>query len=312
MIKFKCMPAIEIKILCEYCESVNLLLPIEFKCFKYLSDEELIGFNIITKLLSFIEKNITSTFFFVDFVPFFNQRIVDFIRIDLSSNTSDASKLIAFTQFYNQMSDLNWTNIETDDSVGLIAKRPAQSLASKYDDLIIYVYMMYVLKFSDSTKSNIIIEFPYPRSFYSHNAAPLKRVKFNCQSLSVFVKKDERDKDKVLVNALLPLKTSNLERINAAVNSIPLTDLNLTALANILGISPRSLQRKVKYEGCCVKDIIKKFKANAIISILNKNNGNIKVTAYECGFNNLSAFSRQFYNTVGCCPTEYVKRQNII
>ncbi len=310
MIKYKCRPAIHTKIVCEYCERINFPLPAEYAHFKYLSDEELISFNTITNLLNFIEKNTNNPFFFVDFVQFFNQRIEEFTRIDLSSNVSNASKLIAFTQFYNQVSDLNWTNTETADSVGLIAKRSQQSLASKYDDLFIYASMMYVLKFSESNKFDVIIELPFGRSFYGYNVDLLKNVKFNCQSFSVFVKKDERDK--VLVNALIPRKISNLERVNAAANSISPADLSLVALANMLGMSSRSLQREVKIEGFCVKDIIKKTKANAIIYILNKNNGNIKVTAYECGFNNLSVFSRQFSNTVGCCPTEYVKRQNII
>ncbi|WP_194944984.1 helix-turn-helix transcriptional regulator [Shewanella sp. TC10] len=304
MIKYKCRPAIHTKIVCEYCEKINFSLPSEYAHFKYLPDEELISFNTITNLLNYIEKNTTNPYFFIDLVKFLILRLEAFTKIDLSTNVSNASKLLAFTQFYNQVSDLNWCSIETEDSVGLVAKRAKQSLASKYDDLFIYVSIMHVLKFKNEDKSNIIMELPFESGFYGNNIDLLDNVKFNCENLSVFVKKDERDGANMLPQYLNNI--SNIERISAAAKSISPAELSLISLANRLGMSTRTLQRELKVDDCCVKDIIKNTKANSIVSVLNKNNSNIKVTAYECGFKNLSTFSRHFKNTIGCCPTEYV------
>ncbi|MCL1066132.1 helix-turn-helix transcriptional regulator [Shewanella olleyana] len=305
MIKYKCRPAIHTKMVCEYCELINFELPDEYSHFQYLSDEDLIGFYTITNLFNFIEQNTSNHIFFFDFVKNFIQRIESFTKIDFSSNVSNASKLLAFTQFYNQISDVNWHSIETDDSVGLVSKRAKKSLAAKYGDLFIYASVMHVLKLENEDKSSLIIELPFSSGFYGSNVELMANVKFNCENLSVFVKKDHRDGIKMLPyneNSI-----SNIERINAAAKTIPPAELSLVSLANRLGISARSLQREVKAEGCCVKGIIKKVRANYIISILSKNDLNVKVTAYECGFKNLSTFSRHFKSTIGSSPTDYVE-----
>ncbi|WP_158638089.1 helix-turn-helix domain-containing protein [Shewanella donghaensis] len=294
------------KIVCEYCELINFPLPDEYHHYKYLSDTDLIGFNTITNLLRFIEKHCDNKYFFIDLLKYFNQRIMAFTQIDLSSEISDAQKLLAFTQFYNEVSDLNWSNVETDDSIGLVATRAPQAIASQYDDLFIYSCLTNILSYSSKEKSNIIIELPFERAFYGVNVDLFDKVTFNCQSMSVIVPKDERDFGSL--SMITELSFSSVDRIKAAANSIQPSQLCLSNLANAIGVSERGLQRELKINNHCAKDMINKTRMNSIISILNKNNGNIKKSAYESGFKDLPSFSRYFSKSAGHTPSQYVKK----
>ncbi|MDO6620955.1 AraC family transcriptional regulator [Shewanella sp. 6_MG-2023] len=305
MIKYKCRPAIHTKLVCEYCESINFVLPNKYHHYKYLADTDLIGFKIITNLLNFIESNNENNYFFIDLLGYFNQRIIEFTKIDLSSDISIAQKLLAFTQFYNQVSDLNWHNVETDNSLALVAKRNTQSVASKYDDLFIYSSVINILHCRVNEKSNVIIELPFESAFYGVNVALFNKVTFNCQAFSVIVPKEEGEACSLTVATAASF--SSLDRIRAAANSIPPSELSLASLANLIGVSERGLQRELKSHNICVKDMINKVRIDFIISILNKNNGNIKQSAYESGFKDLPSFSRYFSKITGISPTRYVK-----
>ncbi len=308
MIKYKCRPAVHTKIVCEYCELINFPLPDEYNHFKYLADTDLIGFNTITNLLRYIENNCDNKYFFIDLMQYFIQRIIKFTDIDLSAEVSDAQKLLAFTQFYNQVSDLNWCNIETQHSLALVAKRAPQAIASKYDDLFIYSCITHILRHSFKDKLNLIIELPFERAFYGVDVDLFDNVTFNCQSMSVIVAKDERDVGPILTDNKLILPSS--ERVKAAANSMPPSALSLPNLANSIGVSERGLQRELRTENCCVKDMIQNTRMNSIITILKNNKGNIKKSAYESGFKDLPSFSRYFSKSTGCTPTQYV-RNNI-
>ncbi|WP_119968111.1 helix-turn-helix transcriptional regulator [Shewanella japonica] len=308
MIKYKCRPAIHTKLVCEYCNSIDFHLPVEFAHFKYFNDTEWVGINIITKLLNYIENNTEDPYFFLNLAKYFVKRVTEFTKIDLSDDVDIAQKLIDFTMFYSQVSDLNWVTIDAGDYIGLVAKRNPIERASKYDDLFVYLSVMQILNFHKEINSNIIIELPFERGFYGYNVAILENVKFNCQNLSIFAKKTPGKQYDI--RPLCIETITSLDRIHAAAKSMIPAELSVDTLAIALGMSTRSLQREVKSMGLCVKDIIKEVKANRLKLVLKKNQDNIKVTAYECGFKSLAIFSRHFSNNVGCCPSEYVSRIN--
>lgn len=306
MIKYKCRPAVHTKIVCEYCLLINFPLPDEYNHYKYLSDTDLIGFNTITNLLRFIEAHCDNKYFFIDLLNHFIDRIMGFTRIDLSSGISDGQKLRAFTEFYNEVSDLNWRTVETENTIGLVAHRGPQAIASKYDDLFIYSCLTKILHHSKNKKSSLIIELPFERSFYGVDVDLLDKVTFNCQSMSVVVTKDERDYCSTSISK--DTSFSSVDRIKAAANSIEPSQLCLTNLASVIGMSERGLQRELKYNNQSAKDMINKTRIDSIISILSENSGCIKKSAYESGFKDLPSFSRYFSKVTGISPTDYVNR----
>nr|WP_275974641.1 helix-turn-helix transcriptional regulator [Shewanella algicola] len=130
-----------------------------------------------------------------------------------------------------------------------------------------------------------------------------EQVEFNKDHFSVTINKDEGDivEDKQLVVENI----SELERVNAAANSIPYHSLSLAALSQVINMTPRSLQRELKLLDTNPQSIINDAKINHIISRLLINKGNIKLTAYECGFTDMSTFSRFFSKVAGLSPKAF-------
>ncbi|GGI93280.1 helix-turn-helix transcriptional regulator [Shewanella gelidii] len=306
MINYKCRQAIHTKIVLEYCEDIGFAVPEPFEHYKTLNDEDSIGFYTITNLLKFIESNSDNRHFFIDLIPYFERRLIQFIKEHVDLDQTPAQNLLNFVNYYNHVSDLNWGTQESEDNLCLDAQRNPRQYASQYDDLFLYFCATNLFRSSFGEKNNVNIKLPFERAFYGKNIDLFDSVEFDNQSMKVCVTKNEMDYDQLEPLNMQELKFS--DRVRAAANNIPPQNLNLTSLSNTIGMTPRTLQRSLKQENTSPNKIINNIKVNLIKNSLQKHQGNIKRSAYECGFDNLSTFSRFFSKSTGMTPRQFTHR----
>ncbi|GGQ04356.1 helix-turn-helix domain-containing protein [Shewanella litoralis] len=310
MIKFKCRPALHTKMVIEYCDNKGISVPDHYQHIRFLADEDKINYYTVNNILHEMEALDNNPYFFFELEHVFRERLIPFTIKILDFNKSAALNLLDFTHYYRSISDLAWSSIVTDTSVTLVAARGPEQRASKYDDLFIYFCMAEIFKPLLDKPDDMLICLPYGREFYSKYINMFERVEFNHGCFSVTINKVEGDND---IGECLALENiSELERVNAAANSIPSHSLSLSTLAQVMSVAPRSLQRELKLLDSKPQNIIDNVKVNYIISRLGINKGNIKLTAYECGFTDMPTFSRFFTRTTGLSPKAYVKARMMI
>ena len=79
----------------------------------------------------------------------------------------------------------------------------------------------------------------------------------------------------------------------------------LEQVAGHLNISPRTLQRRLKEEGCIYKELIDQLRKDFAISYLKNRDLNINDIAYLLSYADASAFTRAFKRWTGKTPNEY-------
>jgi AraC-like DNA-binding protein len=80
---------------------------------------------------------------------------------------------------------------------------------------------------------------------------------------------------------------------------------DMSRVARALGLSKRSLRRRLVAEGCSYKSIAKEALAIAAKQLLRNGRLTIKETAYEMGFADTSTFHRAFKRWTGRTPSAY-------
>ena len=90
--------------------------------------------------------------------------------------------------------------------------------------------------------------------------------------------------------------------------SEPEEELNLEDIANFVGMNPSALCRYYKrHTGKKMFEYLSGLRISYAMKLLMNRNINISQVAYDCGYNSLSHFNRQFKEITGYTPTEYIK-----
>lgn len=83
-------------------------------------------------------------------------------------------------------------------------------------------------------------------------------------------------------------------------------DLSLATLAEVVHVAPMTLCHIFKrLTGQRVSQFIIHVRIREASKRLRQTNLDIKSISYECGFNTMTNFNRQFKRLTGCTPTEY-------
>ena len=93
-------------------------------------------------------------------------------------------------------------------------------------------------------------------------------------------------------------------------NYMPFTPLSLDITAEIIGVTPRTLQRYLKKSGLTYQEIIEQLRYEAAMPLLQDKQQNILEIALELGYSDAAHFSRAFRRWAGMSPREY-RRQNV-
>ena len=85
------------------------------------------------------------------------------------------------------------------------------------------------------------------------------------------------------------------------------TNLKVDDFSKPMGCSKSKLYRKmILLSGKSPNTLIKEYRLNEALKLLNKNNGNISEIAFETGFNSPSYFSKCFQKRYGILPSDYL------
>jgi len=93
---------------------------------------------------------------------------------------------------------------------------------------------------------------------------------------------------------------------NALGSSI--TQMTLPAAAKILGISGRSLQRRLAARGLSYREIQRAMRCEVALAMLARNESTASQVADSLGFSELSSFSRAFKRWTGLSPRAHRRR----
>jgi AraC-like DNA-binding protein len=86
-------------------------------------------------------------------------------------------------------------------------------------------------------------------------------------------------------------------------------EINLEQIADLVHMAPGSLCRFFKSQiGITIFDYLNKIKVDYACSLLLNKDLSIANIAYDCGFNNISHFNKQFKKLIGNTPTQYRKQ----
>ncbi len=86
-------------------------------------------------------------------------------------------------------------------------------------------------------------------------------------------------------------------------------ECTLEQAANLLEISPRTLQRHLQIYGVSYQQLLINFRKNKALKLLNQSNQNIMQVAEELGFKEQSSFSNAFKNWFGQSPMGFLKNK---
>jgi AraC-like DNA-binding protein len=89
----------------------------------------------------------------------------------------------------------------------------------------------------------------------------------------------------------------------------PSLDIGLAGAAAALGLSPRTLHRRLREEGSSFRAVKEALRRDAAFARLEKTRTGIAVIAAELGYAEPSAFFRAFQRWTGHAPSEHRKRR---
>ena len=121
--------------------------------------------------------------------------------------------------------------------------------------------------------------------------------------ISVFARESaERDE-----NAILDFDFGNSLRrlLQNYLGSVPLT---LDVAAEITGVAPRTLQRRLSESGMTYQQVIEQLRFESALPMLLDKGLNITAIAFELGYSDSAHFTRAFRRWAGMSPSEYRRR----
>ena len=93
-------------------------------------------------------------------------------------------------------------------------------------------------------------------------------------------------------------------------NQLGASGFNEAKLAGQLGMSLRSLQRRLKGQGCSYSSIIAKMKHEVACDRLRNSSESVRVIGKALGYADSSNFSRAFQRWEGCSPSDFRRKMS--
>ncbi|WP_028769398.1 helix-turn-helix domain-containing protein [Shewanella fidelis] len=310
MINYKIRPAILTKSIIEFFKNKKIAIPTEFDFIINLDDSDSVSIRCFTRILDALESEINDNHFYYELVKHFESRTLNYFSPMLKGKKTPIDRLICFYKIYQgHMASVDWELYDDNRTLTLVAKRGNQIASSKFDDLILYSFINTLIHSESYNEVNeITVELPFERAFYKPYLDFVKNASFSTGNLVITILKNQHQTNKG-VNLYIPKSTTSISKqIIAAANMIPINELDLTSLAFNLSVSKRSLQRWLKELELCPHEFIDTVKFNHVKRILISNKGNIKKTAYDCGFKDQGKLTKIFIKNSGLPPKEWLRQ----
>lgn len=303
-------PAITTKTLLEHCQHNHFVMPDDFGHILQLDDFSFTNQHLPARVLKTIEQHTENKYFYADMESEILQRWVStFNRVNSPANSSAEQLVTFYRNLALEIGNLQWQLDENDDKVYLSATRGKGSRHSIYEDLILKTFIEELLKQNYIEMiTDFKIHMPYSKEEYEKIISTESVAEFNTDNLLVIVDKSENEKNTSVIPKLANSNIDIVDVITAAANIIPPKDLNTESLAFVLGVSTRTLQRRIKPMGLSLKHVIQQVKFERAKYHLTHNQGNLKRTAYDCGFIHPSRLTKLFLSQCNLTPSQFVEQ----
>lgn len=99
-----------------------------------------------------------------------------------------------------------------------------------------------------------------------------------------------------------------LRDLVARIGANPTDGWTQSVMADIVCVSPRTLQRLFREEyGCAPMEMVVRQRLNRAMNLLTQTEESVTTISYQCGYENVSSFIRAFRREVGSPPAQYRK-----
>ncbi|HKU37553.1 MAG TPA: AraC family transcriptional regulator ligand-binding domain-containing protein [Polyangiales bacterium] len=117
----------------------------------------------------------------------------------------------------------------------------------------------------------------------------------------------ERRADDIL--KALPVQSSTLDQIRSCIcDGIQARDLAASSIAHRLGMSERTLRRRLAQCGSSYRAVLEDVRRELALQLLRDEHSSIAAVAERLGFDDASAFARSFRGWMGVPPAQYRRR----
>lgn len=306
MIKFKVRPAATTKILLAFCNDHGVGVPADYNVFKGLTDFDLTSASAPIRLVEYLADELADDTVLNTVIDDLSKRLLaSFNGSFLSVYESDY--ITQINDFYINMvgvrTNLDWRFVEDESSISFIAK-PAYG--SVFEDMMVYKFLIQLMALPHVDAPEILkIKFSFGREKY-HGFNLFEGCEFNNDEFSLTVAKNNNSQ--VYSAIFLNRKLADYDLFIAGCNTIPINELNITSLAFTLGMSKRNLTRHAESLGISLKTLISNVRYKKARRLLIINNGNIKLTACDCGYTDQGRITKIFTHTMGISPSEFLSQ----
>ncbi|MDO6619702.1 hypothetical protein [Shewanella sp. 6_MG-2023] len=295
MLKYKVRTAFLTKSVLRYCDHCNFSVPDEYDKYRWLEDSDHVRFNVLNDLLLTIERGSGDKFFVFDMFRFLSVEWGDYFLGDLNDAETKAQRIVEYFEVYkSNYSNLNWSLTECATGVTLSNPISQMNHISKYEDLMLFYLARSSMLNCIDDNADVEVMMPFSRDYHIDIVNLSHGVGFDNRCASIFVHKT---KEQVQNNERLIVSSSNCniqtyEMMMAAAHCIPFELLDVNSLSFTIGVSPKTLQRQLKKDNLSLRLIVNNEKTNRAKKILRINDGNVKKTAYDCGYTNPSGLAK--------------------
>ncbi len=113
------------------------------------------------------------------------------------------------------------------------------------------------------------------------------------------------EKHFALLRTRMAIKLSYVEQVKAELRAALPRQLEMTAVAHALGLSERSLRRRLSDEGTSYSEVVESVQIELAQQLLSDPRASVKSVAFELGFDTTSGFRRAFKRWTGKNPAGY-------
>ena len=257
-------------------------------------------------------------------------RALQHLLTSVREATSLASALYRFSTFWNLLlDDYQLELIETDDALALQLSAKTDRAAQRFGHMLILKLAHGLVSWLARGEVPVkAVDFAFNKPSFEEDYAVIfpAPVRFGCEATSIYFDQDalgpaqirsSTDLVRFLENAPQDwIFTQSLEhkqslRVRSYLTQTDWKNANLTAAAQAMHMTPRTLIRKLEADGTSFQAIKDALRRDIAIRHLQTSNLSVDTIALDIGFSSAASFHKAFQRWTGNTPSSY-RRANLL
>ncbi len=254
-------------------------------------------------------------------------RALQHLLTSVRESTSLSSALYRFSTFWNLLlDDYRFELVDAEDTMALRLVPRSDALAQRFGHMLILKLVHGILSWlarrevavervdfafeRPSFEEDYAVIFPAPVTFDANSTS----IRFAKASLGPVNTRSTDDLDRFLENAPRDWVFTHSQehtqslRVRAYLNQSSWQDAHLAGAAKALGMTPRTLIRKLDADGTSFQAIKDGLRRDIAIRRLQIGDASIEVIAQDVGFSSAASFHKAFHRWTGATPSSYRQR----